>query len=109
MEYDLERASKRAACYLQNLGVRPSTKGYQYLLFALTQLLENTPFRNTIWALTAIYFGQKRKNVLACVRRELFRAYEQESSGFYYEGDFICPSDPDEFLRFALASMNQQL
>lgn len=108
MERDL-KTSTQAARYLQGLGVRPSTKGYQYLLFALTQLQQNTPFKNTIWDLTAIYFGQKRKNVLACVRRELSHAYEQAPTLFFYDGDFIRHSKPEEFLRFAMVSMIQML
>lgn len=109
MEDTLKNASERAAHYLQNLRIRPSTKGYQYLLFALTQLQNHTPFKNTIWDLTAIYFNQKRENVLACVRRELIHAYEQALSDFYYGGDAIPPSNPEEFLRVALASMAQPL
>ena len=71
MKQRSEVAADRAASYLREMGIRPSSKAYQYLLFALTQLQCGTPFQNSIWELTAIHFGQKRENVLACVRREI--------------------------------------
>lgn len=74
MKQRSEVAADRAASYLREMGIRPSSKAYQYLLFALTQLQCGTPFQNSIWELTAIHFGQKRENVLACVRREIAHA-----------------------------------
>ena len=65
MKQRSEVAADRAASYLREMGIRPSSKAYQYLLFALTQLQCGTPFQNSIWELTAIHFGQKRENVLA--------------------------------------------
>lgn len=108
MEHGCKSASQQVAHYLQSLGVRPSTKAYQYLHFALTQLQQNTPFQNTIWELTAICFEQRRKNVLACIRRELSYAYAQEPKRFFYDGDYIWPSNPATFLRLAVAAMNEQ-
>jgi len=107
MGHACESASEQVALYLQSLGIRPSTKAYQYLLFALTQLQQGTPFQNTIWDLTSIHFSQKRKNVLSCVRRELSRAYKQEPKRFFYEGDFIYPAKTDEFLRLGMVAMNK--
>lgn len=104
MEHDCKSVSKQAAFCLQNLGIRPFTKGYLYLLFALTQLQQNTPFKNTIWELTAIYFGQKQKNILACVRREIGHAYGQEP-GFSLYCRFTNPPKSDEFLRFAMTML----
>ena len=75
MKQRSEVAADRAASYLREMGIRPSSKAYQYLLFALTQLQCGTPFQNSIWELTAIHFGQKRENVLACVRREIAHAF----------------------------------
>ena len=62
MKQRSEVAADRAASYLREMGIRPSSKAYQYLLFALTQLQCGTPFQNSIWELTAIHFGQKREN-----------------------------------------------
>ena len=64
------------------MGIRPSSKAYQYLLFALTQLQCGTPFQNSIWELTAIHFGQKRENVLACVRREIAQCFPYGTGSF---------------------------
>lgn len=61
MKQRSEVAADRAASYLREMGIRPSSKAYQYLLFALTQLQCGTPFQNSIWELTAIHFGQKRE------------------------------------------------
>ena len=74
MEHENSLIERSTKSYLENVGIRPTTKAYQYLLFALVQLQQNTPFKNTIWELTAIHFGQTHKNVLACVRREIVHA-----------------------------------
>lgn len=68
--------------YLQNIGIRPSVKAYQYLTFALAQLQQGTPFRESIWELTAIHFNQSRKNALACVRREITRSFTKDPARF---------------------------
>ena len=49
MKQRSEVAADRAASYLREMGIRPSSKAYQYLLFALTQLQCGTPFQNSIW------------------------------------------------------------
>ena len=79
MKQQSDHAAEQAALYLQQMGLRPSTKGYLYLNFALTQLLQGTPFQNTVWELTAIHFDQKRENVMSCVRREIAHAFEYNS------------------------------
>ena len=73
MKQRSEVAADRAASYLREMGIRPSSKAYQYLLFALTQLQCGTPFQNSIWELTAIHFGQKRENVLSVWHRIVSR------------------------------------
>ena len=85
MKQRSEVAADRAASYLREMGIRPSSKAYQYLLFALTQLQCGTPFQNSIWELTAIHFGQKRENVLACVRREIAHAFRMAPDRFSNE------------------------
>ena len=106
MKQQSDHAAEQAALYLQQMGLRSSTKGYQYLNFALTQLLQGTPFQNTIWELTSIYFGQTRKNVMACVRREVLHAFQQ--TPFYFMGlnalaDIESPPTNDELLKLAVA------
>lgn len=98
----------QAASYLQHMGIRPASKAYQYLLFALTQLQCGTPFQNSIWELTAIYFGEKRENVLTCVRREISCAFRQEPARFSDENGVIPVRPPRniEFLRLGLYMIN---
>ena len=48
MKQRSEVAADRAASYLREMGIRPSSKAYQYLLFALTQSQCGTPFQNSI-------------------------------------------------------------
>lgn len=110
MKQRSEVAADRAASYLREMGIRPSSKAYQYLLFALTQLQCGTPFQNSIWELTAIHFGQKRENVLACVRREINRAFRMAPGRFIDETTDIIPDQPPkgmEFLRLGLYEINR--
>ena len=105
MKQRSEVAADRAASYLREMGIRPSSKAYQYLLFALTQLQCGTPFQNSIWELTAIHFGQKRENVLACVRREIAHAFR-----FSNERVGDVPARPPQsmaFLRLGLYMINR--
>lgn len=91
--------------YLRNIGIRPSVKAYQYLTFALAQLQQRTPFRESIWELTAIHFNQSRKNVLACVRREITRSFAEDPARFaYYFGEEPLKNPPStsEFLQLSL-------
>ncbi len=109
MKEHSEAAADRAASYLIDFGIRASSKAYQYLLFALTQLQCGTPFQNSIWELTAIHFGQKRENVLACVRREINRAFRMAPDHFMDETIGIIPDQPPkamEFLRLGLYEIN---
>lgn len=80
------------------MGIRPSSKAYQYLLFALTQLQCGTPFQNSIWELTAIHFGQKRENVLACVRREIAHAFRMAPRDMQADGYNVNALSPKELL-----------
>lgn len=83
---------------------------YQYLLFALTQLQCGTPFQNSIWELTAIHFGQKRENVLACVRREIAHAFRMAPDRFSNERVGDVPARPPQsmaFLRLGLYMINR--
>lgn len=109
MEQQFENSSEQAALYLQHVGIRPFTKAYQYLLFALTQLQQNTPFQNTLWELTAIYFGQTQENVLACVRREISRAFRMVPAHFSDESGIVPvrPPKSTEFLRLGLYMINR--
>ena len=108
MEHGNSHIEQRTRSYLENIGVRPTTKAYQYLLFALVQLQRDTPFKNTIWELTAIHFGQTRKNVLACVNREIFRAFNAKPTQFSGQNDDIifttCPHN-NEFLQWSLTEL----
>lgn len=91
--------------YLRNIGIRPSVKAYQYLTFALVQLQQGTPFRESIWELTAIHFNQSRKNVLACVRREITRSFAEDPARFaYYFGEEPLKNPPSasRFLQLSL-------
>lgn len=91
--------------YLRNIGIRPSVKAYQYLTFALAQLQQGTPFRESIWELTAIHFNQLRKNVLACVRREITRSFAEDPARFaYYFGEEPLKNPPSasRFLQLSL-------
>ena len=108
MEHRFENGSEQAALYLQHVGIRPSTKAYQYLLFALTQQQQNAPFQNTIWELTAIYFGQTQKNVLACVRREISHAFRMAPARFSDKSGIVPvrPPKSTEFLRIGLYTIN---
>lgn len=109
MSQQADHAAEQAALYLQQMGLRPSTKGYQYLNFALVQLLQGTPFQNTIWELTAIHFSQTQKNVMACVRRELHYTLKEKSSWFTQEG-ISCEQRPgldlEIFLRLSVYKIN---
>lgn len=96
--------------YLQNVGIRPSAKAYHYLTFALAQLLQGTPFRESIWELTAIHFDQPRKNVLACVRRELSRSFAEDPARFescIREDAIKSPPSTSKFLRLSFRMINQ--
>ena len=109
MKQRSETAADRAASYLKAMGIRASSKAYQYLLFALTQLQCGTPFQNSLWELTAIHFGQKRENVLACVRREIAHAFRMAPDSFMDETIGIIPDQPPkvmEFLRLGLYEIN---
>ena len=110
MKQRSEVAADRAASYLREMGIRPSSKAYQYLLFALTQLQCGTPFQNSIWELTAIHFGQKRENVLACVRREIAHAFRRAPDRFSNERVGDVPARPPQsmaFLRLGLYMINR--
>lgn len=102
--------AEQIECYLRNVGIRPSAKAYQYLTFALTQLLQGTPFRESIWELTAIHFDQSRKNVLACVRRELLHSFAENPARFT-SGIGACtlkkPPSTSEFLRLSFGMVSQ--
>ena len=100
MKQRSEVAADRAASYLREMGIRPSSKAYQYLLFALTQLQCGTPFQNSIWELTAIYFNQKRENVLACVRREISHAFHAAPARFSDERIDDVPARPPQSMDF---------
>lgn len=106
MKHDLEHISEQVSLYLQHMGIRTSTKGYEYLKFALVQLRQETPFQNSIWELTAIYSNQKRENVLDYVRREISHAYQKAPKRFSYDGDFTSPPKNDEFLRLSMAMLD---
>lgn len=109
MKQQSDHAAEQAALYLQQMGLRSSTKGYQYLNFALTQLLQGTPFQNTIWELTAIHFGQTRKNVMACVRRELHYTLKEKSAWLTQEEigyEQIPTLDIETFLRLFVYKIN---
>lgn len=96
--------------YLRNIGIRPSAKAYQYLTFALTQLQQGTPFRESIWELTAIHFDQPCKNVLACVRRELSRSFAEDPARFascIREDALKSPPSTSEFLRLSFRIIGQ--
>ena len=104
MKQRSEVAADRAASYLREMGIRPSSKAYQYLLFALTQLQCGTP------ELTAIHFGQKRENVLACVRREIAHAFRMAPDRFSNERVGDVPARPPQsmaFLRLGLYMINR--
>ena len=103
MKQRSEVAADRAASYLREMGIRPSSKAYQYLLFG-------TPFQNSIWELTAIHFGQKRENVLACVRREIAHAFRMAPDRFSNERVGDVPARPPQsmaFLRLGLYMINR--
>ncbi len=100
MKQRSEAAADRVASYLLEMGIRTSSKAYQYLLFALTQLQCGTPFQNSIWELTAIHFGQKRENVLACVRREINRAFHMAPDRFIDKGAGIIPGQSPKAMEF---------
>jgi len=109
MKQRSEVAADRAASYLREMGIRPSSKAYQYLLFALTQLQCGTPFQNSIWELTAIHFDQKRENVLACVRREISHAFHASPARFSDGCIGDVPARPPQsmdFLRLGLYEIN---
>lgn len=96
---------ERIGLYLRNIGIKPSVKAYQYLTFALVQLQQGTPFRESIWELTAIYFNQSRKNVLACVRREITRSFAEDPARFAScigEDPLKSPPSTSEFLQLSL-------
>lgn len=109
--WELEEWSPKAALCLRQLGIRTSSKGYRYLHFALTHLEQNTPFQNSIWDLTAIYFNEKRENVLSCIRREISRAFTEDSGRFSYEEEDgeapVCPPGTEAVLRLLLYKMRQ--
>ena len=91
--------------YLRNIGIRSSVKADQYLTFALAQLQQGTPFRESIWELTAIHFNQSRKNVLACVRREIIRSFAEDPARFAScigEDPLKRPPSTSEFLQLSL-------
>ena len=100
MDQNSDVAAERAASYLIKKGIRPSSKAYQYLLFALTQLQCNTPFQNSIWELTAIHFGQKRENVLACIRREITHAFMESQERFSDGTQSTLPAKPPNYKEF---------
>ena len=109
MNQQADHAAEQATLYLQQMGLRPSTKGYQYLNFALVQLLQGTPFQNTIWELTAIHFGQTRKNVMACVRREIAHAFGMGPPASIDRNRFeelLFSPKVDEFLHLSLMTIS---
>lgn len=96
--------------YLRSVGVRPSTKAYQYLRFAMLQMQLGTPFENSIWGLTAIYFAQRKKNVLSCIRRELASAFRRDPGAFskWTCGELLeAPPSTDAFLHLAAWRISQ--
>lgn len=109
MDQHANKLCKEVSLYLQSVGMRPSTKGYQYLCFALTQLLQGTPFQNTIWAVTAIHFNQTRRNVLQCVRREIRNAFTKNPERFVEKqlksSISNAPPKIDDFLWLSWASI----
>mgnify|MGYP000383381896 CR=1 FL=1 len=108
MNQHVDMLRGEVSLYLQSMGLRPSTKGYQYLCFALIQLLQGTPFQNTIWAVTAIHFDQALHNVLRCVRREIKHAFVENPERFADNQESSTPTEPPknaEFLRLAQAML----
>lgn len=100
---------ERIGLYLRNIGIKPSVKAYQYLTFALVQLQQGTPFRESIWDLTAIHFNQSRKNVLACVRREITRSFAEDPARFAScigEDPLKSPPSTSEFLQLSFRMNN---
>lgn len=96
--------------YLRSVGIRSSTKAYQYLRFALLQMQLGTPFEHSIWELTSIYFCQGRRNVLSCVRRELSNAFRHDPEAFSKRtgGELLePPPSADEFLHLATWQISQ--
>jgi hypothetical protein len=108
MGQSLHGVSDQVGLFLQYMGIRPCRAAYIYLHFMLSLLRLGTPFRNSIWELTAIHFGRRRESVLACIRRELHRAYAAAPERFY-NGDGavipLCPPRCQDFLRFAQAML----
>ena len=85
MKQRSEVAADRAASYLREMGIRPSSKAYQY-------------------------FGQKRENVLACVRREIAHAFRMAPDRFSNERVGDVPARPPQsmaFLRLGLYMINR--
>ena len=93
MKQRSEVAADRAASYLREMGLQCGT-----------------PFQNSIWELTAIHFGQKRENVLACVRREIAHAFRMAPDRFSNERVGDVPARPPQsmaFLRLGLYMINR--
>ena len=112
MEPHASQLKQHIEMYLREIGIRPTTKAYQYLLFALVQLQQDTPFKNSIWELTAIYFGQTRRNVLACVRREIRHAFAGKpyrSISYRGMGIMNFPSDLLGFLRLSCMESGDEI
>ncbi len=109
MNFDPDAGSARTALFLKQLGIRATRRAYSYLLFALTQMQQGSPFRDTIWELTAIYFHTTRKNVMACVRRELSQAFQKAPDAFKgltENDDLTSPPRADAFLRLACLAVS---
>lgn len=81
------------------------------MLFALTQLQCGTPISKLdLGANWAIHFGQKRENVLACVRREIAHAFRMAPDRFSNERVGDVPARPPQsmaFLRLGLYMINR--
>ena len=101
--------SPEVAAYLSHMGLRPASDGFRFLLFVINQLRRGTPFPNTYWGVTALYFGVEEKYLMRAIQNEIDAAYLSEPGRFRA---FTNPNlvgrapDVDTFLNQAMRDLN---
>ena len=101
--------SPAVAAYLNHMGLRSESEGFRYLLFVINQLRRGTPFPNTYWGVTALYFGVEEKYLIRTIQNEIDAAYLSEPGRFraFTKCSLVSRApDVDTFLNQALHDLN---
>ena len=102
--------SPEAAAYLNRMGLRPNSDGFRYLIFVINQLRRGTPFPNTYWGVTALYFGINKDDLMRAIQDEIDAAYLSEPGRFraFKNPNLVGRApDVDTFLNQVLHDLNR--